>query len=362
MRKFLLHVILGLSISKIVLAQAVEEPKGKFSGTIFGTYFYNVARDTGIRNLKNVAYPGDKNVNGMSVQRALLNYDYKWNSSFSSRIALESDEKNFTASADNKSYRFSMFLKDAWVQWRFHMNHAVIFGLQATPPFEMMEGIWGNRFLEKTIIDLRGVVATRELGIGLKGQFDSTGTIKYHLLIGNNSPSKPEDNKYKRFYGQIIVSPIANLSFLVYTDYQMQASVRDTFIGKMVSGDILTYAFSVGYKKKDKLSAGVDVYLINAQNAHNSGIALENRSGMGISTYGTYYFSPKVAAVLRYDYFEPNNKVSGDTRQLFIVACNLKPSERFTIAPNVVMESYEKIGNRSITESISARISFNWTF
>ncbi|MGC8823611.1 MAG: hypothetical protein ACP5PZ_03315 [Bacteroidales bacterium] len=362
MRKYFLICLTHLVIGSITMAHTSEEPKGKISGTIFGTYFYNVARDTGIKSLKNAAYAGEKDVNGMSVQRALLNYDYRLSRDFTSRIAVESDEKNFTASADNKSYRFTMFLKDAWVQWRFHANHAVIVGLQATPPYGMMEGTWANRFLEKTILDLRGLVSTRELGVGLKGQFDSTGIVKYHLLIGNNSPSKPEDNKYKRFYGQVIITPIANLALLIYTDYQMQASMRDTFINKTVSTDILTNAFSIGYTKKDKLSAGVDVYLTNAKNAYNTGSALENKSGMGVSMYGTYYFSSKVAAVLRYDYFEPNSKTSGDTRQLFIVACNLKPTEEFTISPNVVVESYEKIGTRDIKESVTARISFNWSF
>lgn len=362
MRKCFLICLTNLIIGGTIMAQAPEEPKGKLSGTIFGTYFYNVARDTGIKNLKNAAYAGEKDVNGMAVQRALLNYDYRLNSDFTSRITVESDEKNFTASADNKSYRFTMFLKDAWVQWRFHAYHAVVVGLQATPPYGMMEGTWGNRFLEKSILDLRGLVSTRELGVGLKGQFDSTGMVKYHLLIGNNSPSKPEDNKYKRFYGQVIISPIANLALLVYADYQMQASVLDTFVNKAVSTDILTSAFSIGYSKNDKISAGMDFYLTSAKNAYNTGSALDNKSGLGISTYGTYYFSPKVAAVLRYDYFEPNSKASGDTRQLLIVACNLKPTDKFTISPNVVMESYEKVGNRDIKESVTARISFNWSF
>lgn len=360
-KKIFLLIILGTLMNGLIMAQTQEEPKGKLSGVLFGAYFYNVVRDTGINSLKNAAYLGEKNVNGMTLQRALITYDYKWNSNFSSRIALESDEKNFTASSDGKANRFSMYLKDGWVQWRFHSYHALIVGLQATPPYEMMEGVWGNRFLEKTIIDLRGILSTRELGVGLKGQFDSTGVVKYHLLIGNNSASKPENDKYKRFYGQVIFSLVSGLSLLIYADYQMQASVRDTFIRQMVSGDILTNAFSVGYKKKDKLSAGIDYYLRNAKNAYNTGSALDNQTGMGFSAYGTYLFSPKVAAVLRYDYFEPNSKKSGDTRQLFIVACNLKPVEKFTISPNIVVESYEKT-TRTITESVTARISFNWTF
>ncbi|MCX7987422.1 MAG: hypothetical protein N2662_10830, partial [Bacteroidales bacterium] len=279
----------------------------------------------------------------------------------SSRFAIESDEKNFSVGSDSKANRFTIFLKDAWVQWRFHKYHGVIIGLQGTPPYEVVEVTWGNRFLEKTILDLRGLLSTRELGVALKGQFDSIGIIKYHLLIGNNSPSKPEEDKYKRFYGQITVSPLQNFVFHLYADYQSKQSVADTFINKKVSNDVLISALGIGYRKKDKLMAGIESYISTFQNDYNTGTALVNRNGYGLSAYGTYYFTTKVAAVVRYDYFEPNNKKTGDIRHLFIVACNIKPVEKFTIAPNIVVESFEKT-NRTITESVTARISFNWSF
>lgn len=364
MRKQLLVLITALLATNI-LAQKDDGPGGKLSGIIFGDYYYNAARDTGFTNLKNKATNGAKDVHGLQLRRIYFTYDYRFSSKFSSRVRLESDEANFTASSSNSANKFGMFVKDAFVKWNVIANHALIIGIQGGPAFEISEGVWGHRFLEKTILDLRGIVPSRDMAISLKGQIDSSGVIKYWLMYGNNSAGKPESDKYKRFYGHVEVTPVKNLSITAYADYQTKVDITNPYdANKEVSNNILTVAFFIGYKAKDKYSAGIETYYNQVNNGYNNTTALLNKTGIGMSVFGSYIINPKLAAIGRFDYFEPNGDANakGDTRNWFIAGLTYKPAEIMIISPNVILETYEDIGDTEIKSSVTPRLSFSWTF
>jgi hypothetical protein len=348
-------------------AQKADEPSGKMSGLIFGDYYFNAARDTGFANIKNAAVTGAKDVHGLQFRRINLTYDYKFSSKFSSRIRLESDEANFTASSSDKSSKFGVYIKDAWVKWNFSANHELIVGIQPTNAFEVAEAVWGNRFLEKTILDLRGYVGSRDMAISLKGKLDSTGIFKYWLMYGNNSASKPESDKYKRFYANVEITPVKNLSITAYADYQTKADIKNKYESNAeINNDVLTAAFFVGYKVKNKYSAGVEAIYSSISNGYENKTdsVFVDKSGMGLSVFGSVNLAPKLAAFGRFDYFEPNSdsNVSGDKRNWYIAGLNYKPTEKIILSPNVIWETYEKVGAVDIKSSITPRISFSWTF
>ena len=50
-------------------------------------------------------------------------------------------------------------VKDAWLKWKnIFSGSDLIFGISPTPAFDVSEGAWGHRYLEKTIMDLDGIV------------------------------------------------------------------------------------------------------------------------------------------------------------------------------------------------------------
>lgn len=347
-----------------ILAQKADEPSGKFSGVIFGDYYYNASRDTGFAKLPNKATSGDKGVHGLQLRRIYLTYDYKFSSRFSSRFRLESDEANFTATGADKANKFGMFVKDAFIKWNYVANHELIVGIQGGPAFEVSEGVWGHRFLEKTILDLRGIVPSRDMAISLKGQIDSSGIFKYWVMYGNNSAGKPEADKYKRFYGHVEVTPIKNLSITAYTDFQTKAEITNAYDNKTDGNDILTAALFVGYKVKNKYSAGIETYYNKVENGYDNKTTLLDRTGMGMSVFGSFNINEKLAAVGRYDYFEPNSDsgAKGDTRNWVVAGFTYKPVERMIISPNVIFETYEDMGARKVTSTVTPRLSFSWTF
>ncbi len=362
-RLFLFAVLFIISI--ITLNAQEVTNKGKISGYMFGDFFYNAARDTGITALANVANGGKKDVNGVQLRRIYFTYDYDISKKFVTRFRLEADQ-----AANTSNGKIGVFVKDAYLQWKNIFNGSdFIFGIQPTPAFEVSEGIWGNRFLEKTIMDLRGVVSSRDLAVTLKGKFDEAGILKYWVMIGDGSGNSPETDKYKRFYAHLQYSPIKQFTATLYADLKARPDINDpastTTPKETIANNDLTYALFLGYKEKDSYSVGAELFLNSRQNGIVSGKETKNKNGFGITTFGSYNFSKELAVVGRYDYYDPNtdSNVKGDSRNLFLFSLNYNPDEKVTISPNVIIETYESLPNgRSIDVSITPRITFFYTF
>jgi hypothetical protein len=364
MKNVLLTAIILLFSTNLLLSQEVVN-KGRISGYMFGDYFYNAARDTGISSLSNVANGGKKDLNGFQFRRIYFTYDYDISETFTTRFRLEADQV-----ANTKNDKIGVFVKDAYLKWNnIFKGSDLIFGISPTPAFEISEGIWGNRFLEKTIMDLRGIVPSRDLAIALKGKFDNDGIFKYWLMIGNGSGNSPETDKYKRFYGHIQYTPIKQFTATLYVDLKARPNINDPASTSnppaTIANNDLTYALFLGYSEKNAYTLGLEGFLNTRQNEIISGTDTKDKTGMGLSAFASYNFSKELAVVGRYDYYDPNtdSNAKGDLRNWFIFSLNYKPNEKVTISPNVIIETYESLpSGRSINASITPRITFFYTF
>jgi hypothetical protein len=364
MKQLLLMMAIAFT-TLTLLAQTEEAPSGKLSGNFFIDYYYNAVRDSLFSDLPNKAVPGEQDVHGLQIRRIYLTYDYRFNSKFSSRFRLESDEANFTASSSNKASKFGMFVKDAFVKWKYADGHDVTIGIQGTPAFEVSETVWENRYIEKTIMDLRKIVPSRDMAISFKGKIDNKGLFKYWLMYGNNNAGTPESDKYKRYFAQIEVSPVKNLVLTLYSDLQSKNKIVNTFVAdEKLSNNIFTNALFAGYRKKDVFSVGVEAYYSTTQNGYKLVDSYSDSNGLGLSVFGNYYFSKKYSAFGRFDRFDPNSDgdAIGDSRNLLIAGFAIKPVEKFTISPNIFVESFEKVGDVKIKSSVTPRITASWAF
>ncbi|MEG8945713.1 hypothetical protein [Rosettibacter firmus] len=364
MQKTFLTIIAIVLSTNFLLSQEVTN-KGRFSGYMFGDYFYNVARDTGISSLSNVANGGKKDFNGFQFRRIYFTYDYNISEKFTTRLRLSHEPKTY--GSDDK---LVFFIKDAYIQWNnIWAGSDFIFGIQPTPTWEVSETIWGNRFLEKTLLDLRGIATSRDFGISLKGKIDKQGIFKYWLMIGNNSGNSFESDKYKRFYAHIQYTPIKQFTATFYADFKARPNINDPASTsnppETVANNDLTYALFLGYKEKDAYTFGIESFLNQRQNGMISKGTLKDKTGIGLTVFGLYNFTKEVAVVGRYDYYDPNtdSDVKGDSRNWFIFSLNYKPNDKVTISPNVIIETYESLPNRrKFDTSITPRITFFYTF
>jgi hypothetical protein len=335
---------------------------GKFSGYMFGDYYYNIERDTGINNLPDVAIGGKKDLNGFQFRRIYLTYDNDISENFSARVRLEADQV-----ANTSDGKIGVFVKDANITWKNVFEGSnLIFGIQPSPSFEVSEAFFGFRFIEKTIMDLRGITPSRDIAVSLRGRFDKEEKLRYWLMFGNGSGNRPEIDKYKRFYGWLQYSPAPEFTFTLYADYNSRPKIESPIApGTTVANSDYTVTAFAGYAKKNVFSIGVEAFQNFRQNAFVENGALKTLTKAGFTVSGTYFFSPQLSFMGRYDYYNPasNNIAVKNARNLFITSLNYKPVDKLIISPNAVIETYQTTASgRVIKPSVTGRVTVYYTF
>ena len=89
-----------------------------------------------------------------------------------------------------------------------------------------------------------------DLGATLQGKFDSNGNYGYNLMVGNGTGARPENDKFKWFYGDVFAKFLdKRLIVDLYADYQrLNRTATWHHSRNMLKGFIAytTPAFTVG--------------------------------------------------------------------------------------------------------------------
>ena len=351
-----------------VLSMEFAQAQGKFSGYMFGDWYYNVARDSAFTPPHaapgKTALSGPKDLNGFQFRRIYFAYDNDISEKFTSRFRLEADQ---TALSGTK---ILPVVKDAYLKWKDIMSGSdLTFGIQPTTAFDISEGAWGYRMLEKTIIDLRGVVPSRDFGLSLRGKVDDGGMLNYWAMVSNGDGNSPNTSKYHRYAANIDVKPVDKLQIDVNVDYRALPSINDikstTAPRATVSNSIMTLSGFVGYKDTD-FSLGAEVFSSSQANnfvdASGSQVSLTQ---FGFSLWGSYNLQSDLALVARFDQYDPNNSsdATGDARSYIIGGLSWKADKNVSIIPNIQYESYQAPASGSAPDaSVNARITFYYIF
>ena len=346
MKNVLLYLTTFLFLAGLTSAQ---ENNPKFSGLMFGDYFYNAANHDSTQ----------KDLNGFQFRRIYITTDYTISDNFSSRFRLEADQGEITNNG-----KITTMVKDAWLKWKdIFTGSDLIFGISPTPAFDVSEGAWGHRYLEKTIMDLTGTVPSRDLGIDLKGKFDKDGVAKYWVKIGNNSGNAPEVNKFKRYYGLLEFDFTQNLLLTLYGDYASFPKVMDPFDNQTKDNSAFVFAGFINYKQKGSFGLGAEGFMKSQQNqTPNSDVnptSLKSQNGFGVSLWAYVNFTETIQLVGRFDTIDPNTDKDKDGRNLILAGLQFNPVKNVSITPNVEVFTYQKSG---VDSDVTPRITFNWEF
>lgn len=338
----------------------------KFSGYTFDDYFYNVQANDNQDLIPNRVINGPEDFNGFVMQRTYFTFDDQISDKFSARFRLEAD-----AFSLNTDLKISVFIKDAWLKWKdIYTNGDLWFGIQPTPAFEIEEEKWAYRSLQKTIMDLRGIVPSRDFGAALRGKFNSDGKHNYWLMVGNNSGNRVELDKYKRFYFQYWLN-LEKLTVTAYYDYRQNPDVlipppNPGVPPQELGANVNTGAIFVGYGVKDKYEVGLSTFIQNSANGATLLGAPKDRNALGTSIWGWANFSGiKYGVVGRYDFFDPNtdNAFSNDYRNYWLFGFVYRPIKNIWIMPNVQAEQYENLpAGIELKTAIQPRITFYWIY
>jgi hypothetical protein len=309
-----------LMIFLLLVSSVLLKGEGKFSGLMFGDYYYVLAHhDVSI-----------KNNNGFWFRRIYFTYDNTLTDKIAMRFRLETNSPG-----DFKtSTTLIPFVKDAYLSTKIG-KHTLMLGLIGTPLYDALDEFWGYRPMEKTPIDLFRFGNSREFGLGLKGALDAKNKLTYTVVIGNGAGTKSETDRGKAIYGRLNFQPVPSLFFELYADYS------DT--GNDSSVNILqAFAGVKGGWGRSGLNFGV-------RNSRQAGV---NSDMKFVSLFGVFKISPKLDVVGRYDrLLDPN--ANGSKIDYIPMANNAKTNvllaglgwslnDNVKIIPNVKYVFYDK--------------------
>jgi hypothetical protein len=204
------------------------KPSGKLWGYSFGDYYYKAHSDALNRGGANQYSNIEKNRNAFQFRRVYLGYNYDIAPKFSAELLLAAEDNittaNGTTSGDLLSNnKLSFYIKLANIRWKnIWKGTDLVVGQVSTPAFPLLiEPIWGYRSIERTISDIRRTPSF-DFGATLQGKFDpETGNYGYNIMVGNGQGARPENDKFKWFYGDIWAKFLdKKLVFDLYADYQ----------------------------------------------------------------------------------------------------------------------------------------------
>ena len=369
MKKLFPVFVLFLVCATSLFAQE-QTPPGKFSGYMIGDYYYNLARDAGYAALANnassSAAPGGTAMQSFILRRVYFTYDNDISTQFTSRFRLEADQGTDVLT----SGKISVFVKDAFLRWKNVFSGSdVIFGIQPPPTYDVSEAAWGYRSLEKTIMDVRGIYGSRDVGLSLKGKLVDNGMFNYWVMIGKNAGNTPATtSKFNRYSAQLHIKPLTGLQATLYFDYLGAADKADPFNkGSFVGNTTSTMALFVGYTQPNSFNLGLEAFTQSQSNGYTAtgATSLSSLTKTGYSAWASVNFTPDIAVVGRYDNYDPNTNGAsvGDVRNYIIGAFVWKANKNVSIMPNVLYETYEAPSTGSAPNaSVTARLTFYYTF
>ncbi len=324
----------------------------KFSGLMFGDYYY-VGQNHD---------PSQKDMQAFEYRRIYLTADYTIADGFWARFRLESDPTGSNLS-NNK---LSTWVKDAFIDWQNPLgNSDLIIGLQGTYNINMAEGIFGYRPLEKTIQDLHGISASRDLAISLTERF--TDQVSAGVFLGNNSGNSGglyPDNanglptnvnlafKYKTISAFLQFVPVKGFTILLDGQYSGEPKQQDISVGDLI----------VNYQTND-FALGVQGF-VNSINKYYADGSTLNRNG--ISFNGWVALADNIHLVGRYDMYtgatdaaHKNTTYAYSTQNFLMGALDFAVRKNVHFMPNVEYTTYGVSGSNP---DVLYRVTYYFSF
>jgi hypothetical protein len=288
---------------------------------------------------------------GFWLRRAYLGFDYAFSKEFSSRLRFEMNSPgDFTSSAS-----ITPFVKDAYFQYKRSDSFSLVAGISPPPTFEVIEGFWGYRSVEKTPVDLQRLQGSRDFGLAAKGTVGG-GKFKYHAMIANGGNTPQETNDGKAAYLSLGYYPNGSLLFEIYGDHEDRSAdeQRDTYQG-FVGYQGAWGRAGAQYTKQTRTQPGkadVDIALA--------------------SGFAVFKLNPKLNLLARYDHvMDPNPGASGIAylpmvnnaeSQLAIVGLDWTIVPKVNLIPNIEHVTYKAVSGADPKDDTLARVTLYFQF
>jgi hypothetical protein len=215
---------------------AEGHPAFRVGGLLFGDLYHVPSHHT---------EAGD-GASGAVVRRGYLTFDSEFSKQWFGRLRFEVNQ-----SGDFETYDFDAQTKDLYLGRKLG-DHRFLLGLSPTPTFDVIESVWGLRYLARTPLDLQGV-ASRDTGLSVQGPLGSSGTLRYRFMYGAPVDFGGDSNDRERWMGAVGWRPAAGWTIDLYADYEAldgprDRSTRQLFLGYQSDG----WRWGLQYSNQDR--------------------------------------------------------------------------------------------------------------
>jgi hypothetical protein len=287
--------------------------------SISGRMYYDV---TNISNTANGARsPGAGNGTSFDIKRFYVGIDHTFNSMFSANVTTDTVY-------DSGSSTGQIYLKKAYLQAKVDPLLTVRAGAADLPWIPYVEGIYGMRYFEQTLVDRTKFGSSSDWGIHALGTAFN-GILSYDFAMINGGgykkiPSGGGTNRSHSFDYEGRISAGYQGFNLAVGGYSGKLG---TSFGTPAFHTAQRFDLLGGYVA-DGLRLGVEYF--NASNYSAALVASPSAgdSAHGVSSFGSYYFLPQWAVFTRYDSVDTNTKTAhGKNNEYYTLGVAWSPAK-----------------------------------
>jgi hypothetical protein len=339
------NILISLAVAAAMAAPMAHADAGDTTiGGVMYTDFTSI-------NTQNKGTDVDPNGFGLDVTRAYLIVNHQFDDIWSANLTTDFNFGSYKAASTSTctptggavgetctvattttvtTPETQLFIKKAYVQGKFSDLAVLRVGSSDTPWIPYAEGVYGYRFLEKTIIDREGFGNSADWGVNLNG---SSGMVNYSVsAINGNGYKNPSRSKTMDFEGRLGLTPIDGLIIGVgfYTgDLGQDTEANETKFGgtpavgptpavAATSKNTASRTNLLAAWKANGLTVGLEYF--TAKN-FNSGLIFNNTtdSENGYSVYGSYDFAgTDFGLYARYDSVKPKKDTESSLKDTYM--------------------------------------------
>ncbi len=316
-------------------AQAADENKSstKISGTVFGdlTYRQNVDKATG--------FAADKS-NGTSfdLKRFYLTVDQTWNATWGARF--RSDVGNET------NGKYDIFVKNAYLEARLAPELTLRAGAADLPWVPFVEGLYGFRYVENTLLDRTKFATSADWGLHAGGKLGGELATWAVSVVNGRGYGDPTRSQSPTGEARVSVAPLPGLTLGVGG---LVGSLGQRTVGTATPNTAKRAQAVIAYVGGG-LRVGAEGFWAKDYSAKIITGAAKEDTSIGASGWVSYAFASTPWAVFaRADYVQPAKDTNAKLKDFYANGgVQLRPIEAMSLA---LAYKHEQVRDGSLSTS-----------
>lgn len=260
------------------------------------------------------------------LKRFYVGIDHKFNDVFSANITTD-----FRYGTNGTTNDVLVYVKKAYLQAKLNPAFVVRVGAADLPWVPFLEGLYGYRFVENTLIDRTKFGTSSDWGIHVLGTIGPNNLVSYQLsaIDGNGYKTLARNSDTMDLEGRVSVNPVKPITLGLGAYSGKRGKSNATLPDSATPHTASRFDAVAAYTDK-RIRAGVEYFTAKNWNTVNSN-AVDKANGW--SAFGSFAFTPKIAAFGRYDSVKPSKDLNPDMKDnYFNVGVDYKPISPIDIA------------------------------